>query len=416
MRHIVFVAPHFLPNTNRYLQAFASLEGVLLSVVSEDPLEAMPPPLRSKLGGHYRVRSTLDGKELTEALRRIARAIRPIDRLTGALEELQIPMAEARSALGIEGMGIEIARRFRNKDEMKAVLRAHGVPVAPSTLARSLEELEAFIRRFGYPIVIKPRAGLGTRSTHRVDKREELEDLIEAGFAPSPERPLQVERFIRAREHTCETVSIFGRTIWRSGTRYFPSPLEVLETPWIQYTILLPREADDPTWTRFHPINEAALQALFGEGLGTPASTALTHMEWFLTEEGEMLVSEVGARPPGVQIMPLMSIAHESDLIRDWAELIAFDRFTPKERKWAAGAAFFRGQGRGKKIVSVSGVEEAIKACGDALVEAQFPKLGQARSSSYEGEGWALVRSPTTQGAKAALLTLIQKVQIRYGD
>ncbi|MFL5319295.1 MAG: hypothetical protein ACJ790_06525, partial [Myxococcaceae bacterium] len=245
--------------------------------------------------------------------------------------------------------------------------------------------------------------------------RDDLVALAKNGVIPSSERPLQAEEFVRAREHTCETVTVKGEPVWHSGTRYFPSPLEVLETPWVQYCVLLPREEDDPTWTRFHPINTAALNALFGAQARTAAGTALTHMEWFLREDGSALVNEVGARPPGVMIMPLMSIANDADLIAKWAELIAFDRFTPLKRKFAAGAAFFRGQGSGDRVVSVTGVDEAVKKVGGALVEFRTPKVGMARGSGYEGEGTATVKSDTTEGAKQALRTLIETVQVRYG-
>jgi hypothetical protein len=40
----------------------------------------------------------------------------PIDRLTGALEQLQLALADARRQLDIPGMKPEIARRFRDKD------------------------------------------------------------------------------------------------------------------------------------------------------------------------------------------------------------------------------------------------------------------------------------------------------------
>jgi hypothetical protein len=126
-------------------------------------------------------------------------------------------------------------------------------------------------------------------------------------------------------------------------------------------------------------------------------------------------VNEVGARPPGVGIMPLMSIAHETDFVRDWARLMALDKFTPPERRWAAGAAFLRGQGQGDRVVSVEGVEDAVRAVGDSLVELRVPKVGQPRGPGYEGEGWAYVKHATTDGAKQALLTLIQGVQVRYG-
>jgi hypothetical protein len=113
--------------------------------------------------------------------------------------------------------------------------------------------------------------------------------------------------------------------------------------------------------------------------------------------------------------MPLMSIAHETDLFRDWAGLVALDEFTPRERRWAAGAAFLRGQGNGDRVVSVEGVDEAVDAVGDALVELRAPKVGQPRGPGYEGEGWAYVKHATTEGAKQALLNLIQGIQVRYG-
>lgn len=413
MPHIAFVAPHFLENTNRYVAAFAGLPGVTLSVISADPAKALPASLRQQVAGHYQVKNVGDGAQLATAAQWLSRAHGRIDRLTGALEQLQVPMALAREAADIPGMTSEFARRFRDKDRMKAVLREHGVPVAKSALVTSWSELQAFIGQVGYPVIVKPPAGLGTRGTHRLERREDMEALAHVGYAPSREQPMQAEQFIRAREFTCETVSINGKTAWRSGTRYFPSPLEVLETPWVQYCVLLPREVEAP-WTDFAKVNEAALQALFGPNPG-PMGTAITHMEWFLREDGQMLVNEVGARPPGVQIMPLNSLAHETDMVRDWAELIAFERWTPKPRKWAAGAAFLRGQGGGERVVSVTGVEKAVELAGDALVELVAPKVGQARASGYEGEGHALVKSATTEGAKRALLAIIETVQVRYG-
>lgn len=413
MRHLVFVAPRFLENTNRYVAAFAKLDGLRLSVVSEDPESSIPESLKPYVAGHFKVQNCLDGSQLAHAVGKIARGIGRVDRLTGALEQLQLPMAEARDALDIEGMRVATARAFRDKDRMKEVLRAHGVPVAASELVTSVEELRTFVKRVGFPIIVKPQAGLGSRGTYRVTSQADLDSLLGSGLVPTREQPLQAEEFVRAREHTCETVTIEGRPVWRSGTRYFPTPLEVLETSWMQYCVLLPREADDPTWTAFHPINQAALDALFGDHAKT-AGTALTHMEWFLKDDGSMLVSEVGARPPGVQIMPMNSLAHETNMIEKWAELIAFDRFTPVARKWACGAAFFRGQGGGQRITQVTGVDKALATVGDALVEARLPKVGQPRAEGYEGEGWAIVKSATTEGAKKALLALIENVQVRY--
>lgn len=112
--------------------------------------------------------------------------------------------------------------------------------------------------------------------------------------------------------------------------------------------------------------------------------------------------------------MPLMGLAHETDLFADWARLVALDAFTPKPRRFAAGSAFFRGQGPGSRVASVEGVERAVAECGDALVEMRTPKVGQPRADGYEGEGWAIVKHETTDGLKHALRALIENVRVRY--
>src|SRR5687767_9605183 len=118
MVHVALVAPHFLENTNRYVNAFARLDGVTLSVISADPQEAMPRELQGRVA-HFQVNDVGDGKELAHAVQRIGKGVGRVDRLTGVLEQLQMPLAEARALANVPGMRPEIARRFRDKDRMK---------------------------------------------------------------------------------------------------------------------------------------------------------------------------------------------------------------------------------------------------------------------------------------------------------
>jgi biotin carboxylase len=410
MRHVAFVAPHFLANTNRFVRALAQLPEVALSVISQDGTASIPRELKPMLHAHWRVDDAFNGHQLGTAVRGLSRLHGAVDRLLGALEELQLPLALARESAGVPGLGLTHATRFRDKHEMKRVLREAQVPVAKSVLATTTAQLWAFAEESGYPLIVKPPLGLGSRGTHRV---QSARDLAALALSPSASQPVQIEQFIRAREFTCETVTLRGRHVWHSGTRYFPTPLEVLETPWVQYCVLMPKEATASPWGDFHRLNQRALSVLF-EGASAEGATALTHMEWFLQNDGTMVVGEVAARPPGVHIMPMMGLAHETDALSDWARLMALDRFEPKVRQHAAGACFFRGQGEGSHVASVSGLERAIEAAGETLVEMRTPKIGQPRAAGYEGEGWAIVRAATTERAKAALLGLVQSVRVRY--
>lgn len=407
MPNVLLVVPFFSPNNNRVLAAFAGLEDTRLGVVSHDPEERLPAELRAHVAGHFQVRNSLDPAELTEAGRFFQRRWGRVDRLIGHLEQMQVPLGQARDALGVPGMGEAVARNFREKNQMKQVLREAGLPVARQALLRSAEDARRFVGEVGYPVVLKPPAGLGSKATFRVRDDEELLAALEQ-VMPTPGSPVQAEEFVTGEEFTCETVSIGGQAVWSSSSFYLPGPLQVLENPWMQYCVLLPRVRLMPHVEAFLPTNQRALAAL---GM----DTGLSHMEWFLRPDGQALVSEVGARPPGVHLMPIMGLAHGVDMYQKWAELLVHGRFEVPERQYAVGVAFFRGQGRGRVVREVLGVEEAQAAVGSWVVEARLPRPGQAAADGYEGEGYAIVRHPETRGALDALKGLITRVQVVLG-
>jgi biotin carboxylase len=405
--NVVFVIPYYGENALRYLRAFAELPGIRLGVISQADADSLPADIKARVRGHFRVDDCMDGEKLGAAAKAMVAHFGRVDRLVGMLEQLQQPLADARAIARIGGMTPEIAKRFRDKDEMKRVLRDAGLPVARSRRIEHPDHLRQLIAEVGFPVVVKPTAGLGARATFRVNNLAEMEDALNQ-IRPSPGNAWQAEEFVTGEENTFETVSIRGEPVWWSGTHYRPGPLTVVENPWIQYTVLLPAEADHPDFVRFAPINFAALRAL---GM----DTGLTHMEWFKRKDGSMVISEVGARPPGVHIMPLMSHAHNTDMIKAWARLMAFGEFEPPRRVRSAGAAFFRGQGNGDRVVDIHGIDRAQQEVGKYVIDRQLPKIGQPRASGYEGEGWAIARHERTDVVAHTLQRLVSLVRVELG-
>jgi len=406
MHFVIFAAPWFSDNAHRFIQATVGQPGVRVAVISQEPQEHLAAHLRDRLVAHWKVEDIFDPRQLAHAAGTLSGHFGPIHRFYGAYEQLQVPLAEAREMLGVEGMSAEAARNFRDKSRMKNVLRAAGVPCARHGLAHDEAEGWRFVEEVGYPVVLKPPAGAGAQATFRVDDAGAFGEALRIS-APSAQQPVLIEEFITGEEHSLETISVGGRAVWHSLTHYYPTPLEVLRNPWIQWCLLLPREIDGPQYDDIRAAAGAALGAL---GM----DTGLTHMEWFRRGNGSVAISEVGARPPGAQITTLVSRAHDIDFLHAWARVMIYGEFEPPERRYAAGAAFLRGQGSGR-VVAIHGLEQAGRELGELVTDVKLPELGQTPAGSYEGEGYVLLRHPETEVVKQALQHLISIVRVELG-
>lgn len=408
---VLFAAPLLSESASRMMQAIGSLPGVRLGVITQEPAERADAATRAAMHAHWRVDDVCDPAQLRWGIDSLAARLGRPDALFGAYEQLQVPLAEERERLGVPGLSSDAARNFRDKARMKAVLRAAGLPCARHQLAGTIAEAHAFADAVGYPLVVKPPEGAGAQATFRASDARELAEAL-AAAPPSPGRPVLLEEFVVGDEHSLETISIGGRAVWHSLTRYHPTPLEVLRHPWIQWCVVLPREVDDAGYDDIRQVGADALRAL---GM----TTGLSHMEWFRRRDGSLAIGEVGARPPGAQITTLVSRATDSDFVRAWAELMVFGTFTPPTRKYAAGIAYLRGQGTGGGgggvVRAVHGLDRLSPETKALATDWQLPPLGAPPRATYEGDGWVLVRHPETAAVNRALREIIETVKVEVG-
>jgi phosphoribosylaminoimidazole carboxylase (NCAIR synthetase) len=402
-QHVIFAAPFFMDATLSFIEGATHLPETNLTVISQDPADKIPAAIRARLAGHWRVDNALDAAQLVAASRNLAREFGMPVRMIGALEQLQVPLATAREALGVKGLSVNASINFRDKSRMKTVLNRAGVPCARHVLTGDREMVERFAREVGFPLVVKPPAGAGGKGTYRLDRARDLAQFLER-FPPDPQRPSLYEEFVHGTEYSFDSVMIDGRMVWHSISRYMPSPLEVLENAWIQWCVMLPR---DVSGVEFDPIRNAAYAGLKALGL----ETGLSHMEWFRLQGERIAISEVGARPPGAQFTSLLSYAHDMNFYRAWPHLLVREEFHPPERRYACGAAYIRGQGRGR-VRRITGIDEAQRRFGKLVVEAKLPNEGQPPSDSYEGDGYIIVRHPETAVVQNALQEIVQIIRV----
>ncbi len=402
MRNVVFVAPFPMDATLRFARGLSSLQRVrLLGVLQQAPHTDVSPFDDVEL-----VADALNPDDIAEACENLAERWGSLHRVTGILEPLQVPLAEVRERLGIEGPDAETARRFRDKALMKDTLRAAGIPCARHRLCHDRPQVAAAVKELGLPVVCKPPEGAGCRGTWRIDSEIDLSELLRA-VQPTAQSPLLVEEFLQGDEGSFEMVVIGGEVVARSVSRYLPGPLEALRNPWMQWVCWLPRRLPEGEYGDLFKLGPKVVQVL---GL----RDGIAHMEWFRRQDGTLAVGEVAARPPGGQLSLMTGHVHGADIYRTWAQAVVDGEFDgPWQRQASAGTAFLRGQGSGR-VAAIDGLHEAYQAVGEMVIEARLPRIGQGKNDSYEGEGYIVIEHEDEKRVLAGLKAIVENVRIRY--
>lgn len=401
MRTVMFIAPFLLEATLKFIRAAASLPGVRLVVVTQDPREKVPQGAI-----YWGVQDGTSVDQLVEAGRGIAKHWGGIHRIVGVLENIQEQIAAVREILNIPGTTVDVARRCRDKSLMKSTLAAAGLPCARHRLLRSYEDAQSFAREVGFPLVIKPPDGAGCRSTFMVASYEELNHVL-TEVRPAPGREALAEEFVTGQEYSYDTITINGKVVFRNILKYLPGPLDVSRNDWIQWCVVAPRRIDTPEFAAIQEVGPKVNSVL---GI----HTAFTHAEWFRRANGSVMVSEIGARPPGAQFTTLISFAHSRNFYRAWAQAVIDEVFEGvAERTHAAGCAYLRGPGQGR-VARIHNLDKAQNLVGHLVVETRLPTIGKQRSTHYEGDGYVIVRHPETKVVEDALKVIIETIRVEY--
>ncbi|MCS7012486.1 MAG: ATP-grasp domain-containing protein [Chloroherpetonaceae bacterium] len=403
---VVFVAPLCNAGALASLEALASLPDVTLGVISAFPQERLPEAIRARIAGHWQTHLQADADELLYAASKLRDYFGRIDCIFSSNEHVQEPIAQIREHFDLPGLRPAVAHNFRNKAKMKALFQAHQIPCARFQRIRRHSDAHQFIEQVGFPIILKPTYGAGSASTFRVDSFHALQQALWQ-LNPSEQNEVIAEEFLTGEEHSLETVMQNGKAVWQSVTRYLPSALEAMQNQWIQWRILSPREAESERYADIRAAGAAALKAL---GL----DTGISHLEWFRRPDGSLAISEVGARPPGAQILTLHSRSHSANLYAEWVRLMIYGEFNVPKQRYASGVAFLRGQGSGT-VKQVIGLDDVQRELGTMVTDMSIPQFNMPPTGTYEGEGFIIVRHERTEAVEQALSYIINTVRVFLG-
>ena len=113
--HVIFAAPFFMDATLRFIAGATQLPDTAVTLVSQDPAEKLPPDLRERLAGHWRVDDALDPRQLVAAAEALQARFGKAQSYIAALEQLQVPLAVVSSDVAeMENGGADLIATYRN--------------------------------------------------------------------------------------------------------------------------------------------------------------------------------------------------------------------------------------------------------------------------------------------------------------
>jgi biotin carboxylase len=213
-------------------------------------------------------------------------------------------VAAVAEALGLPGIGTDVAHAMTHKIDMRRRFAEEGVPQPQYAAARAMRDAAAAAKTVGFPAVLKPADSGGQRGVFRLDSIEDLEAHLHVALAESGGGEVVLERF-----H--EGLELNGIVIVRDGEPAIVTLSDRLRPPGIGFGV---------GWIHVYPATiygdvlekAARVAAHASKAMGLRDGIAFPQL--LVTDEG-VLVIEVAARIPGGQMADLVRHAVGVDLV-----------------------------------------------------------------------------------------------------
>ncbi|MGE5247774.1 MAG: ATP-grasp domain-containing protein [Verrucomicrobiota bacterium] len=311
--NFVYLSPHFPPNYYLFCVRLRE-EGVNVLGVADAPYASLRPELREALSEYYRVGDMDSYDQLTRALGHFTHRHGKLDRIDSLNEHWLESEARLRTDFNMPGIREDRIANVKRKSFMKEIYRAAGVRVARGAVVRTLDEARRLAAETGYPLVAKPDTGVGAAATFKIRDDAGLASF----FAAKPAVDYILEEFIQGRIYSFDGLADRdGNIVFHTAHAYSGGIMETVnEDNHIYYYSLreIPPDLEDAgrRTARAFDVRERFF-----------------HFEYFRDDrDGGITALEVNLRPPGGLTTDMFNYANDIDIYREWARLVAGNRFT----------------------------------------------------------------------------------------
>jgi hypothetical protein len=194
-------------------------------------------------------------------------------------------------ALGLPAIDKTAIHALRHKPSMKEWIKNCGLNVTPFNELSCLPDLLNFVSEHGFPLILKPVDGYGTLNTFFVDSVGEAVRI----FHELKGQRIMVEKFVDHREYECCALIYRGEVL-----DVFPSfmPASPLNSSLGAINANISIGSDQTIL----PQNIDLLNTVQKLVEGFNLESGYLHMELFISQAGEIIISELALRYPGCEI------------------------------------------------------------------------------------------------------------------
>ena len=270
-----------------------------------------------------------------------------VDGVTSIASDVAVPtISHVAASLGLIGNSEKSAQLSTNKFLMRKALAEAGVRCPPFSLVRSVADARTAVGSIPYPVIVKPCDRSGSMGVARVEASSELDAAVERALACSFCHQAVLEAFIEdAREISVEGIS------WE-GEHFVLAVTDKVTTGAPHYVELGHHQPSDLPESIVAGAIAQVKRGIRALGIEYGAS----HPELMVSRDGEVYVTEIGARMGGDFIgSDLVQLSTGYDFLRGVIE-VALGQFTPPatSTKKCSGVWFYSPQTPGVKDLILS--------------------------------------------------------------
>lgn len=324
MRNFIFISPHFPTNYENFCVQLHE-NGVNVFGIGDTPYENLTDSLKTALTEYYKVDSMEDYAQMYRAVAFLCYKHGSMDGLESNNEYWLEQDARLRTDFNIPGMKTADMEHVKYKSKMKPYYATAGIPTARYHLVTDLTESLAFVEKVGYPVIVKPDNGVGATTTYKLKSEDELRAFHEEDFHGVQ---FIMEEFVPGEIYSYDAImNSKGEPIFETGNH---TPISIMDS--------VNNHDDSVFYIEKHiadDVRAAGRAAVKSFGV----KSRFVHFEFFrLTEDhdylgkkGKIIGLEVNYRPSGGFTPDMINYACSTDVYKDWADMVAFDRLTKEE-------------------------------------------------------------------------------------